>query len=371
MRKYIRIRKNICRIMFLSMIFLISCSTNSKYVPDELKEFEVENIKDTITGTPLIKGMFIEPMGIETIENYLIVIENTKCDGIFSVYDIKEDSIVARFGQIGHAKNEFLWAPTTCYFGKKNGNILMYVPEMEKRVKVVNLTKSIKSGKCVVNQLINHGENTERYYKIDKKLNVTSKFVTYNDPRDHIFFPPKFILKDNNRIRSMSFYPSIIECQNFDLLTTVYNSEMRISPQKNKIVEGLLFLSIINILDVEKIKTIGVVEKNTNSLDNIEKHQKDMRWLNKHIIVSTRSMCVTNHYIMVLQDRRCMAEVSDEKDEVNSNRTMLIFNQDGDYLKSICLADEIDNISFYELDKLLFGIDQNGTVLSYDLNKYL
>lgn len=354
----------------LRILFLTSCdSNNAKYYANKLKEFEVEVIADTISGTPLLERKFIEPMGIETVDDYLLVIENSKSDRIFSVIGLKEDSVVARFGQIGHARNEFSWAPTTCYFGKEKGNIMMYVAELSKKIKVVNLSKSIQEENCVVSQLIEHGEDTERYFYISKKKNIISQYITYEDPRDHIYLPPKYILKDNNKNQEFTFYPSIISCPNLDLITTIYNSEMRFCPNNNKIVEGLLYMNFINIVDVNGLKTIGVVEKDALRFEDVERHQNDPKWMENNIKACTRSMSVTEHYIMVLQDSRILKETAIE--EVNNNRRLLIFNQDGDYLNCVCIADKIDNIAYSEFTKQLYGINQQGTILKYNLSQIL
>lgn len=356
-------------ILVLCVQFFVSCNTKSRYNPDVLKEYEVGHIDDTILGTPLVTHLFIEPMGIEVMDDYLVVIENSKSDRIFSVYGIKEDSILARFGQIGNAKNEFSWAPTTCYFGRENGDLMMIVPDLQLTAKVVNLSKSIRENNSIVSRLLKHGLMTERYYWISDDNSVTSQFITSDDPRDHVYFPPKFILKEKNETREVSFYPSTISCPNYDIVSLLYNSEMRISPQKDKIVEGLLYMNMINILDVEKSATIGVIEKQTFSLEDAEKHQNDIQWLNEHINICTRSLSVSENYIMVLQDRRKMVEIVTE--EVNANRLVLIFNHEGDYLKSFCIKDKVDNIAFSERYKMLFGIRQDGTVLKYDLSHLL
>ena len=91
--------------------------------------------------------------------------------------------------------------------------------------------------------------------------------------------------------------------------------------------------------------------------------------LNEHINICTRSLSVSENYIMVLQDRRKMVEIVTE--EVNANRLVLIFNHEGDYLKSFCIKDKVDNIAFSERYKMLFGIRQDGTVLKYDLSQLL
>lgn len=362
-------RINYVLILVMCMQLFTSCNTTNRYNPDVLKVFEVGHIADTISGTPLVMNRFIEPMGIEVVDDFLVVIENSKSDRVFSVYGIENDSILARFGQIGHAKNEFSWAPTTCYFGRENGDLLMIVPELELTATVVNLSKSIRENNCIVSRQLKHGLNTERYYWINDDYSVASQFITSDDPRDHVYFPPKYILKDKNETREISFYPSIISCPNYDIVTLIYNSEMRINPQKDKIVEGLLYMNMINILDIGKSTTIGVVERNTLSLEEVEKYQNDVQWLNEHINICTRSMSVSDNYIMVLQDRRRMAEVV--KEEVNDNRLALVFNQEGDYLKSFCIKDKVDNITFSERYKMLFGIRQDGTVLKYDLSQLL
>ncbi len=362
-------RTNYVLILVLYMQLIMSCNTNSRYNPDVLKKFEVGHIDDTISGTPIVSRLFIEPMGIEVVDSFLVIIENSKSDRIFSVYGIEKDSILSRFGQIGNAKNEFSWAPTTCYFGRENGDLVMIVPDLQLTAKVVNLSKSIRENNSIVSRQLKHGLITERCYWINDDNSVVSLFITSNDPRDHVYYPPKFILKDKNETQEVSFYPSTISCPNYDLLTLLYNSEMRISPQKDKIVEGLLYMNMINILDVEKSTTIGVIEKHTLGLEDVEKYQNDIQWLNEHISICTRSMSVSENYIMVLQDRRKMAEMVTE--EINAYRLVLVFNHEGDYLKSFCIKDKVDNITFSERYKMLFGIRQDGTVLKYDLSHLL
>ena len=90
--------------------------------PNKLLEYVVKNPIDTISGTCISNYYGLNAMGLDCCDSLLVIMENPSASHVFTILNMNNDSIVAQFGNIGHAKNEFISTPNNCYFEKNTSN---------------------------------------------------------------------------------------------------------------------------------------------------------------------------------------------------------------------------------------------------------
>ena len=90
---------------------------NPFYAPNETKIMGDIAFSDTICGIPMAIDSSVVPFFHRSVDEYFVVANsgNTK---LFSVYDSQSDSLIAQFGTIGHANDEFPSSPANFYFGE-------------------------------------------------------------------------------------------------------------------------------------------------------------------------------------------------------------------------------------------------------------
>lgn len=87
------------------MTLLFSCDDRRFYSVDSLRVVEVPENADSL----LCSGVITNIAGIRNVLSagkYLIVVQDCG-DTIFKIIDVKCDSVIAGFGQVGRASNEF------------------------------------------------------------------------------------------------------------------------------------------------------------------------------------------------------------------------------------------------------------------------
>ncbi len=212
------------------------------YAPNEIKEFEITQCNDTVRGSTIPYHNLSGLSGIEMVDSFLIFLESDHSERIFSVYDMRNDSMIAWFGTIGRAGNELLTVHVTCNFDKANTDILMYLTDDGNLSKVVNLSKSIEENKCHTESSIAHKMRRDcavtpcdNYVKIGEDKYIARQGISYEDPRDGIFYPPKFLILDKGEQSDIILYPNIIESKAYTLVYVAYSAEVKINPQKNQV----------------------------------------------------------------------------------------------------------------------------------------
>lgn len=117
-----------------------------KINPDTVAMLESAPKSDTLNYASVM-DMFSKVVTLNSIDEYLIITQENK-DTLFTVIDMRNDSVVAKFGSKGHARNEFLTNAVFTYcLRDKNSSPLVYVLD-RKSTKVIDLKKSIAANKC-------------------------------------------------------------------------------------------------------------------------------------------------------------------------------------------------------------------------------
>lgn len=374
-KMYNNIRNIIACALFICagiMTFFASCANEQHkyYNPNELVEYEALAPEDTLCGTRIASYYGLNAMGLNCCDSLLVITENPSIPHIFTILNTNTDSIVAQFGNLGHAKNEFISPPTNCYFEKnKNKDICMCFSDDGIITKVINLSKSVLTGTCVLETLIKQEYKSYDYFVLSNKRYFVRQGVGYEDARDNAFFSPKFVIAEKREQKEIGLYPMLISSSDFPVLMMAYGSTTKISPNKTKVVEALAYIDIINIIDIKNAFVKGLKEKNSYGFDELNKRNSPEDF-EEFVKLSNAEMCLSDKYIFVIRDGRKYTEWYHT--ETNNNRNLITFDWQGNQLFSICLAEKVDFLAYNEQNRLLYGLSyDDGILYKYNLSKYL
>lgn len=157
-------------LLLLSVVF--SCNNNLPDDQDGEKNVKVEEPTDTIKGDRILLDSTKIVECIRCVDSMLITLNAQS--PIIDVYNSKNDSLIASFGDVGHAGNEFLEIPVNFYTPKlADGKINLYCPQ-QTNTKVVNLSSSVEQNSCVIEKSFhNKSDMSELYFKIDNNTSLT------------------------------------------------------------------------------------------------------------------------------------------------------------------------------------------------------
>lgn len=362
-------RSNIIVKLFVvySMLLLIACTDNNDYYKaDIMKEFHVGTCEDTIRGE-LFASSDINISGIELHDSILIIMGSSSAPNLFYMYDVNSKDLMFSFGRIGHSNDEFINAPIYCYFDSDGNRSRMLVPD-EMTTKVIDFDETIRQKKGVFGKSRNHRYDGDIFFFLNGDTTIARKALSYIDPRDKIFFPPKVTRYVGNQSKEVIIYPQIIKSDNIGLLHFLYGSELRIKPDKSMVVEALCLIDIINIIDVNTGRVVGIKESGTYSFEDVEKIQS-VTDLEDKMIAYNHAMYITDNYIYLLQDRCSITELNGK--EVADFPVLLVLDWDGELIGEVYLDKGIYSFTCDEKNALLYGYDVEGCIYQYNISKYI
>ena len=340
----------------VSLAFFSCGSRTQYYSPDVVAIKETTETIDSLSfNKQITMGAMIQD--IQCIDNILIITQENR-DTIFVVIDTKSDSIIARFGRIGHARNEFTKIPDVVYcIRAEDGSPKLCVSE-DACTKVIDLQKSIDAQKCVISEIIKEKSKNMFYqtYHIGKKKEFIYKEVSYDDPRDGIFYPPEFSFKYSD-IKKWNIFPQIIRPSFANFAPDNYYNCIAVSPNGAHAVSVNLFVDIVTIFDFEKLQAIGVVNPNSYTLEYIEKQITESN-VRDIIRLYNFSACATDKCYIIIEDGRTLKEKENKDIEENENLGTMIcgYNWDGK-LQFACRADKcISEIAYCEMNHKLYAV---------------
>lgn len=354
-----------CVLVVLCVSMQLSCTGDRDYYRvDDLKELHISQNKDTIKGK-LLLSTELSISGIDIHDSILIVMGNSSLPNLFYLYNVNSCDLMFSFGEIGHSSNEFQNAPTMCYFEKEGEQLLMSIPDVESTM-VIDFNESMRQKRGVFAKSRIHHEAVGDYFCLNNDTSIVRKGLSYNDPRDKIYFPPKITRYVANQAQDIVVYPKIIKSDNTGLLHFLYGAITRIKPDKAKLVEALCLMDIINIVDVKTGHVLGIKETGTYNFEEVEQIRSASE-LQKQMILYNHAMYLSDSFIYLLQDR-CSANDLDG-DEVTKSPTLLVIDWDGNLKGQICLDKGIRSFTCDEKHSFLYGYDVNGCIYQYDISR--
>ena len=359
-------KKNLVFIVVLCTA-LCSCNLSRKYYnPDVQRDKDLRVCCDTLQLNQ-VQSESADVYKLLCIDNYLVMAQMDR-KGLFRVLDISTNEELAVFGQLGHARNEvgaypfFDWQ-IYCIRDDK-GQPMLFVQDGV-CTKVIDLRKSVAAKKCVVTRVIrekkSHFHGT---YYLPCQKQFVYKRVSYDDPRDNIFFPPEFSFMDGEE-KKWDIYPDIVEPKDFPQSADAdYDHTMIVSPDGQYIASINIFIDITTIFDLSKKQSLGVVNPNSYTYEFLE---NEITQSNAHDKIRTYNItaCATDKCFIVLESGKTLKEIDDDEKNERENRGLKLcgYDWEGNCLFAYCIDKNISNIAYDDVNHKLYAIDKiNGSL---------
>lgn len=362
-------------IIYIGLPFLIlfgSCGIyNNYYSVNSLIETGNDKPKNMVQG----KVVFTTTYAIENLhatDKYLVVVQRCN-DSIFNIIDTKTFQSVACFGQVGHAKNEFIQPPLISYIlSGKDDKYYLYAQEMNQMTKIIDLEESVVQGKCIVKEIIKEkvGELGIFYEKFHLSNNNTFvyKSISYQDSREKERKKPEFYIESGNeRVMEWDIFPAPIYWDEPNLYESEYTGRVYVSPNQTKAVFMMNMMDVITIFDFEKNKTIGIINHDNHSFDYYDGNVTSKNWEEK-MYIHNMTACVGNNRFFVHKDSRLYNDMMHNKG--NHKPLVEIYDWEGKRLSSFMVDEAFSKIAYQQSTNTLFAKSLwNNVIYKYQLQK--
>lgn len=358
---------------------ICSCSNSSDpyYQVDDMITYQETETPDTLKGEFVLYDSLNNVSGIESVDSFIVIMRNAD-KGLFSVMNSNSDSLLAQFGEIGHASNEILTPTDICQFTHDaNGNIIMCVQDFERRSIIqFNLNKAITQNRiesCSRTKYDVEDYNVPLYRCFSLGGNgylVHQSLSNEGDARDPFSIAPKVKIKQGGNEVNISFYPLLISEDSQYMLHT-YTLMPRIKPDMTKFVEAHGLLNLFTIIDLQTHKTIGVRGKNSYGFDHMRKvgEESDEQKKYSKLIIYNTYCNVSDKYIFLSQDGKTTMDKLE--DVINYKPRVSVFDWDGNLVYSFATREPLMRIAYNEATKHIYGLASNYNIYKYDLSEHL
>ena len=343
-----------------------SCKQASEfYNPDATVSVKYKMPTDTIYYNKE-NEIFSDIRHLSNIDNYLIITQKSK-DTLFQVLNMKNDSVVAGFGRVGHARNEFIATPRAVYCGRdKNGSPLLYVLD-GLCTKTIDIEKSVEANECILTNIIK--ENVDRYfynvYHIGDNSMFVYKRVSYKDARDAVYIAPQSYMMNGKTKFEWNIYPNIIAPEWTNMVDAAYSSDIWIKPNGSKAISVSNFIDIVNIFDFSTKKMLGVINPDCYTYDFIEQEGSEST-IKEHLRYFNTSACVNDDCFIILKDGNLYKDIIGENDE-NRCSFIHLYDWNGQLQAAYMLDQNIIYIAYYDKKKRLYAVSSENKLYRYTL----
>lgn len=330
------------------------------------KELALEMVcPDTIQGMSI--GSF---PGVQFIYSHdsLLFLESTNPECQLQVLSCSTHASLANLCTKGRAKNEFIRATSYCnQFYEQNGHTMLIVCDEGNVMKSVDITESLRQKTTVVSNQFNPVVRSGRGFSIylpGKEKFFNHYQLSYDNPADEIYFPPRFTLTDMDGSNEYE-YPVFGRLMTLPPHSSypyfIYQGCMRIKPDESKVAFAHFSMPYLFLFDMKGNKHVA--------LHNSEKMTFEDDYPNDdptNIDACIPDMCVTEDYILAL----CANGKQNGYYSKGLKPMVRILNWDGDCLKSFTLGQVVSSIAFDEQSKQLFALDRKSEeIFVYDINR--
>lgn len=347
-----------CILIVFVLLGLGSCNDSKFYSVDLTCEVSSPDNKDSLFHEWTMKN-YSEIRNILCTDKYLIVIQNNN-DTIFKILDVTNDSIIACFGQVGRAKNEFSQIPFFYYTtSDKVGNNLLCVQE-HNITKVIDIEKSIQNNKCILRRTMfeNYHPITHASFYITPQNKVVDKKVSAPDYRDSYREKPIYIYyKGKKEEKKWEVYPQMVNADEPGLLSLLYVDKFYVRNDGSKALSMMKHIDYMTIFDFNTYKTIGIVDANSYNFDFFNDEVTSKNHMEK-LKIYNMAASVTDDCIFLLKDGRLYKEMLEASDDIFPSH-LNIYNWDGKLLSCFIMDKSLWDIAYVKNTNVLYGVSLN------------
>lgn len=289
-------------------------------------------------------------------------------DNWFYVFDIKNGKHILSICPKGEGPNDFLYCIESEQIISENGDTKIWVNDFVSNSRLINITQSLSCGKTVCDSVIPMPWHKYFEYPATALFFLKDKYILAKNQceqiyEDHEYMPRSYRLyKESleNEIANYIIYKnpiSNIENPNFPYML-YYASRDRIKPDETKVVMAMQMIGQINILDIKSGNIQGFRINGSLSFTDLGKHID--RYRNYYL-----NICVNNDFIFAPY----IDALSEQKGfDPFLSSCIHVFDWNGNAVYKMNLKEKIFSISLDQKNSILYAIDMNDNIYSYDIS---
>lgn len=338
--------------LFAVSFAIISCK-RTYYSPREI-------IANTEVPTMLInfEETNIECAGLSSIlaVDSMVVTFSSNKEAMIQVFDYSGNQI-SRLCPAGRAKNEYLMVDYAGQSMKINEDRYLYlIDNMKNEYSLYNLSGSIRKGSNEMPKILRKKEDfvNNVFFRKDDSY-FTYKTLSYDDPRDMIFYPPEYTLVyPNGKKKKFDIIPNVLYfSQKAVFPAQFFHSMVRMSEDGNKVVAVSSYEDRMTFINLETNDCFGLRCK--DFVDITKYADESIETISKDCKEGVDQVVVSDDYIFVLYDNRTIYEV--EELESPKISTIRVYNWDGVYLAELSSNVPLFDITVDFDSKVIIGVD--------------
>lgn len=366
-------RKNI---FYVLIIIAIASSVIYGCKKDDLPYFKGEIITiDNFAQEIVLKGEKVDLGDINegqpfVCDSFLVFVTFKYPDYYFYAFDIKSGKHIASFCPKGNGPNDFLSCDMSYQLVKKDGESKIWVRDYNnQKIHLINVTRSIAQQTTICDSIVPFEWSKFFQYPLtgvfflDKGeiLGINQCEDQYSTgeeykPRDLYLFKESF----NNKIRDYHLYqrPVIsldhrVKFENFEF----YNSSYRIKPDNTMLAIAMKMLGQISIVDIKTGVQKNFRMKESITFPDIEKDvYKTRRYYS--------TMAVSDKYIFAIYVDVALKDTPPPF----GGHIIHVFTWNGEPVYRVHVKESIKNITLDVPNQLLYAVDLEDNLYSYDIS---
>lgn len=352
-----------CLFAFFTMA-LVGCKHDTFLLSNQ------KEVDYSVSSDKILEGehVDIDILGLQRIfvgDNYMVLFANDS-RGMIKVFDLDSLIFLGTFCPEGRARTDLLnpdWS--NLQLKKENGSLLLYVSGYSGEMKVINISESVANNKTIVENTYNTISAYTGYsLYLSDNCWVDFENVSYDDPRDHIYYPPRFYVRNSKERDEIPLFGDIIKPEIPSLTTNIYSGVMALKPDNTKCVYAMTILNYLHIFDLQN--------KSVTSM-----HQFDGGSLYGPTTVDYYNNISFAFYDLVTTDTRILALSYDQSNMTMETEgiqlpSLKIFDWDGNFITGVKLDTFIRWFAYDEIHKCLYGLnDIDEEIIKYNISNLL
>ena len=351
--------------LVILVILVLSCSKKNQLLLPTKEIGPLPSNIDTIHGV----AVNMDILGAKEIYSFdgLLFVETKNPSSFLKIFSIGDYQHLVDLCTKGRANNEFISPKSVCkQIYKHDDKIMLVMFDNQIIQKTIDITESIAKKTTVIHKTEEAKLHTGRGYCLYNNNTdewFVYKKVSYIDPRDHLYYPPRFYYLRGNKEEDIPVFKKMMDFpENTDYPLFVYEGDLRLKPDGSKISFTFFNMPYFFIFDTNQKN--GVAFHEMEKLSFYDDYPSDDL---TDIDLFYLDTCVTDDYII------CLCGNGKQNDYDEFKRPIIrFFNWDGEYLFGFYIDQRTYNIAFDRNHQKVIGLDtRTEKIFEYDVEAFI
>ena len=334
-------------LMISLFLCLLSCQNHK----------DSENIRELqINGEQAFKGVnFNIPIAISSIENYLILENDSRVNPMFETYDIRTESKINSFGKKGKGPGEMIF-PGSVLFSEEHKKLFIHDPVLNQifYIDEIDLFSSVPSPKKYCDFPF------DGFYPFNTCI-LDSCFVSQGLSKESERWKFHPIGSENYYVKG--YYREDLIQGKMDRISSfrkllALNGKMRViaNEQKDRIATIFVYTDLMEIFDAQNDSIIGSSDFEQAILLNFSGNGlNDLARLDIQNIIGYFDICMVNDLIYCLYSDMTVSDVLESGNRAHGNE-IHVFNWNAEFICKLIINIPLHCLTYDKINNTIIGI---------------